>query len=140
MNWSARLGFSVTSEVQWQKLCAMVPGLLRLADAPVEQRAARRGDIDALLRRWFENQRADDAAGALVASGIPAAAVATSRDLLDDAHLRARGFWDAHGTKPLPGLPWRASFGRRHGPAPDLGADTEAVLRDVLAGLPRPAA
>jgi crotonobetainyl-CoA:carnitine CoA-transferase CaiB-like acyl-CoA transferase len=134
------VGLSVTSEVQWQKLCAMVPGLLRLADAPVEQRAARRGDIDALLQRWFENQQADNAAGALVASGIPAAAVATSRDLLDDAHLRARGFWDAHGTKRLPGLPWRASFGRRHGPAPDLGADTEAVLRDVLAGLPRPPA
>jgi crotonobetainyl-CoA:carnitine CoA-transferase CaiB-like acyl-CoA transferase len=76
----------------------------------------------------------------LVASGIPAAAVATALDLLDDAHLLARGFWDTDGTKSLPGLPWRARFGRRLGPAPDLGADTEAVLRDVLAGVPRPAA
>src|SRR6266536_1568665 len=32
----------------------------------------------------------------------------------------------------LPGLPWRASFGRISGLAPGLGADTEAVLRDVL--------
>jgi crotonobetainyl-CoA:carnitine CoA-transferase CaiB-like acyl-CoA transferase len=32
----------------------------------------------------------------------------------------------------LPGLPWRASFGRASGPAPGLGADTDTVLRDVL--------
>jgi crotonobetainyl-CoA:carnitine CoA-transferase CaiB-like acyl-CoA transferase len=136
----AWVGLSVTTDAQWHRLCEMVPGLSRMADATVERRVARRGDVDALLRRWFEDQQADGAAGALVASGIPAAAVATSLDLLDDAHLQARGFWDTDGTKSLPGLPWRASFGRRHGPAPDLGADTEAVLRDVLAGVPRPAA
>jgi crotonobetainyl-CoA:carnitine CoA-transferase CaiB-like acyl-CoA transferase len=32
----------------------------------------------------------------------------------------------------LPTLPWQASFGRAAGPAPGLGADTEAVLVDVL--------
>jgi crotonobetainyl-CoA:carnitine CoA-transferase CaiB-like acyl-CoA transferase len=32
----------------------------------------------------------------------------------------------------LPGLPWRASFGRATGPAPDLGADTDRILADVL--------
>ena len=32
----------------------------------------------------------------------------------------------------LPGLPWQASFGRETGPAPELGADTDAVLHDVL--------
>ena len=32
----------------------------------------------------------------------------------------------------LPGLPWQASFGRTSGPAPELGADTETVLREVL--------
>jgi crotonobetainyl-CoA:carnitine CoA-transferase CaiB-like acyl-CoA transferase len=29
-------------------------------------------------------------------------------------------------------LPWRASFGRVNGPAPELGGDTEAVLRQCL--------
>ena len=32
----------------------------------------------------------------------------------------------------LPGLPWNASFGRKSGPAPELGADTDAVLTEVL--------
>ena len=50
-------------------------------------------------------------------------------------HLAAREFWDRHGAGVLPGLPWRASFGRTTGPAPELGADADQVLADVL-GLP----
>jgi len=75
----------------------------------------------------------DDAAARWVQAGIPAAALARSADLVASAHLRARGFWDGNG---LPGLPWRASFGRANGPAPGLGADTDAVLRDILAMSP----
>ena len=72
------------------------------------------------------------AAAELLRAGIPAAALATSRDLVDSDHLRERGFWDAHGAGVLPGLPWHASFGRISGAAPELGADTDAVLREVL--------
>jgi crotonobetainyl-CoA:carnitine CoA-transferase CaiB-like acyl-CoA transferase len=53
-------------------------------------------------------------------------------DLVASSHLRARGFWEAHGAGVLPGLPWRASFGRTAGPAPGLGADTDAVLTEIL--------
>jgi crotonobetainyl-CoA:carnitine CoA-transferase CaiB-like acyl-CoA transferase len=59
-------------------------------------------------------------------------ALARSVDLVDCPHLRLRGFWDAYGSGVLLGLPWRASFGRATGPAPDLGADTDAVLSEVL--------
>ncbi|HEY0181634.1 MAG TPA: CoA transferase [Rhodopila sp.] len=75
------------------------------------------------------------AALALIQAGIAAAPLARSADLVTSEHLLARGFWDRHGTGVLPGLPWRASFGRATGPAPGLGADTDAVLRDVL-GMP----
>ena len=63
---------------------------------------------------------------------MPAAALARSGDLVADAHLRARGFWDPHQAGVMPGLPWQASFGRKSGLAPEPGADTDAVLRDVL--------
>ena len=72
------------------------------------------------------------AAEILLHAGVPAAALATSRDLVGCEHLRERDFWGAHGAGVLPGLPWRASFGRVSGPAPELGGDTEAVLRDLL--------
>ena len=66
-------------------------------------------------------------------AGLPAAALATSRDLVESPHLRARGFWDADGAGVLPGLPWRASFGRTTGVAPGHGTDTGTVLTEVLA-------
>jgi crotonobetainyl-CoA:carnitine CoA-transferase CaiB-like acyl-CoA transferase len=75
-------------------------------------------------------------AAKLLRAGIPAAALANSRDLVASDHLRERGFWEAHGTGVLPGLPWRASFGRTSGAAPELGADTEAVLKEILDLLP----
>jgi crotonobetainyl-CoA:carnitine CoA-transferase CaiB-like acyl-CoA transferase len=78
---------------------------------------------------------AAEAASTLTRAGIPASALARSADLVTSEHLRARGFWEPHGTGVLPGLPWRASFGRANGPAPGLGADTDAVLREVL-GMP----
>jgi crotonobetainyl-CoA:carnitine CoA-transferase CaiB-like acyl-CoA transferase len=68
----------------------------------------------------------------LLRAGIPAAALASSSDLVDSEHLRARGFWDHYGKGVLPGLPWHASFGRAAGDAPGLGADTEAVLAEIL--------
>ena len=68
----------------------------------------------------------------MLRAGIPAAALATSLDLVNSGHLRQRGFWEPAGAGVLPGLPWRASFGRNSGAAPELGADTDAVLREVL--------
>jgi len=78
---------------------------------------------------------AADAVSALIETGIPAAILSRSSDLVADAHLTARGFWDSYGSGVLPGLPWRASCGRATGPAPGAGADTDTVLQDVL-GLP----
>ena len=69
------------------------------------------------------------ASALLVSQGRATAALARSADLVASEHLQARGFWDDAG---LPGLPWRTSFGRVTGPAPALGGDTDAVLRDVL--------
>ena len=76
-----------------------------------------------------EPAHASNDLGALHKAGIAASTLARSADLVASPHLRARGFWDEDG---LPGLPWVASFGRATGAAPALGADTDAVLRDVL--------
>ena len=77
------------------------------------------------------NVSPERAASRLTSAGIPAASLARSADLVASEHLRARGFWDPHGSGVLPGLPWRASFGRATGPTPALGADTDRILREV---------
>lgn len=131
----AWIGLAVTSEAEWLRLCALAPGLAPLAGLGFAERTERRAAIDAALAAWLRPRDAASAAADLTRAGIPAAALATSRDLVNSDHLRERGFWEAHGAGVLPGLPWRASFGRISGPAPALGADTDAVLHDVL-GLP----
>ncbi|HZQ86661.1 MAG TPA: CoA transferase, partial [Acidimicrobiales bacterium] len=66
--------------------------------------------------------------------GIPITPVNTAADLSTDPHLEAVGYWEtvddpALGKLRVAGAPYR--FGRAGwstGPAPALGADTEAVL------------
>ncbi len=126
------VGIAVTSDDEWRRLCAVVPSLADHAELDFRARLEQRAAIDAALAAWAGPEAAPAAAAALLDAGIPAAALATSRDLVESPHLRQRGFWEGHGAGVLPGLPWRASFGRQSGAAPGLGADTDAVLRDVL--------
>lgn len=129
------IAVAVIQEKEWQNLCAVVPALSSMADYGLQVRLAARDAIDAALAEWARPLPAQKAAAALTEAGVPAAALATSRDLIDDPHLNDRDFWDTYETGVLPGLPWQTSFGRKTGLAPALGADTDDVLRDVL-GLP----
>jgi crotonobetainyl-CoA:carnitine CoA-transferase CaiB-like acyl-CoA transferase len=128
----AWISLAITDDAQRRLLCALVPGLTELVQLGFAQRVEQRRQIDAALAAWAAALTAADAERELRDAGIPSAALATSRDLVDSVHLRERGFWDREDAGLLPGLPWRASFGRIAGPAPGLGADTDAVLRDVL--------
>jgi len=126
------ISIAVTSDEDWRKLCAIVPALSAMAGIGLRERAAQLAAIDDPLAAWLRPRAAKTVEAGLLRAGIPAAALATSLDLVRSEHLRERGFWEPHGSNVLPGLPWRASFGRASGAAPELGADTDAVLREVL--------
>jgi crotonobetainyl-CoA:carnitine CoA-transferase CaiB-like acyl-CoA transferase len=126
------IGLAVADDRQWRRLCDIVPDLSLLASLGFTQRMEQRHKIDDILSVWALRQSAAAAARELLNAGIPAAALATSRDLVGCDHLRERGFWDPYGAGVLPGLPWRASFGRIFSPAPGLGVDTDAVLRELI--------
>jgi crotonobetainyl-CoA:carnitine CoA-transferase CaiB-like acyl-CoA transferase len=128
----AWISLAVTSEGEWRRLCEAVPALEPLSGWNLRQRQGRAAGINGILAGWASRRSAGDAEAELRRAGVPAAALKSSVDLVRDAHLNARGFWDRHEKGVLPGLPWRASFGRATGPAPGLGADTQEVLRDVL--------
>jgi crotonobetainyl-CoA:carnitine CoA-transferase CaiB-like acyl-CoA transferase len=108
-----------------------------MTDLGLGERLEQRGAIDEALAAWLRPQPAKAAEAELLRADIPAAALANSLDLVDNDHLKQRGFWETHTAGVLPGLPWRASFGRKSGDAPALGADTEAVLEEVLGLSPR---
>jgi crotonobetainyl-CoA:carnitine CoA-transferase CaiB-like acyl-CoA transferase len=113
--------------------CAGDDAWVALAVGTDEERDCLRGLVpEEALAAWCRSQPADAAATRLVRAGVPAAALASSLDLVGRDHLLARGFWDARRDGILPGLPWRTSFGRKSGEAPGLGADTDAVLAEVL--------
>jgi benzylsuccinate CoA-transferase BbsF subunit len=122
----------VRTDEEWGRLCAIVPVLSSMAGIGLRERIERRAVIDEALTAWLRPKVAKAAAAELLSAGIPAAALSTSVDLVDSDHLRARGFWEPHDTGMLPALPWRSSIGRTSGAAPELGADTDAVLREVL--------
>jgi crotonobetainyl-CoA:carnitine CoA-transferase CaiB-like acyl-CoA transferase len=126
------ISVAVTSDDEWRSLCAVVAELSPMAGLGLQERIARRDAIEAALAAWLRPQTSQSAAAILLNAGIPAAPLASSVDLVASSHLRERGFWEPHDAGVLPGLPWRASFGRTSGPAPGLGADTDAVLADVL--------
>jgi crotonobetainyl-CoA:carnitine CoA-transferase CaiB-like acyl-CoA transferase len=126
------ISLAVTSEAEWRRLCEAIPALEPLSGWDLRQRLGRAAGINGILAGWASRRSAEEAEGELRRAGVPAASLKSSVDLVRDAHLNARGFWEAQERGVLPGLPWRASFGRATGPAPGLGADTDAVLRDVL--------
>jgi crotonobetainyl-CoA:carnitine CoA-transferase CaiB-like acyl-CoA transferase len=126
------LSLAVTSEAEWRRLCEIIPALEPLTEWNLHQRQGRSAGINGILAGWASRRGAADCAAELRRAGIPAAALRDSVDLVHDAHLKTRGFWDAVAKGVLPGLPWRGDFGRATGPAPGLGADTDMVLRDVL--------
>jgi crotonobetainyl-CoA:carnitine CoA-transferase CaiB-like acyl-CoA transferase len=130
----ARVDFSMLEGMLW----TMAEPLLR--EQVPEMRAS---EIGAAYRcdgpdDWISIEPAqasppgDCDAARFTRAGTAAAILARSADLVTCPHLGARDFWDAYGAGVLPGLPWRASFGRATGPAPDLGAETDGVLREVL--------
>ena len=75
----------------------------------------------------------------LQAVGVAAFPSMNSKDLAEDPHLNERGFFTRlpHpevGVQTHTGIPWRLSNGPNgvRKPAPLLGEDTDAVMRDIL--------
>jgi crotonobetainyl-CoA:carnitine CoA-transferase CaiB-like acyl-CoA transferase len=130
------ISLAVRDDAEWRRLCAIVPALAPLSHLGFAQRVEEERSIDDALSAWARLQDSAGAANEMLRAGIPAAALVNSVDLVDSIHIHERGFWERHPAGILPGLPWRATFGRISGPAPGLGADTDTVLRDLLGILP----
>jgi crotonobetainyl-CoA:carnitine CoA-transferase CaiB-like acyl-CoA transferase len=137
---------AVGNDAMWVRLCEIL-ALGELArDPQLDSNAGRRARREEILAAVSERLRTRTASAwlaALAQAGIPAASIQFLSEVTSDPHVRARGSIDRErhpvaGEVELVSPPWRlASDGGapRRAPAPTLGADTVAVLRD--AGLAR---
>jgi crotonobetainyl-CoA:carnitine CoA-transferase CaiB-like acyl-CoA transferase len=95
--------------------------------------------INGHLARWAATRESRDAMREAQAAGWPVVVVNDPLLLLDDDHLRARGFWvtaphPVAGSLVHSGAPWRLDGAgwALHRAAPTLGQDTDEILEHVL--------
>jgi crotonobetainyl-CoA:carnitine CoA-transferase CaiB-like acyl-CoA transferase len=133
---------SVATDAQWQALCRVLgradwaadPGLAHAAG-----RRARQAELDAGIAQWSRSRSDDAAMQALQQAGVPAGAVRTLGQLLQDGHLWARGFWRRVDRPHVGSFTSSSSIFRLAGEpmpmprvAPTLGEHNHEVLQRLL--------
>jgi formyl-CoA transferase len=139
----AWIAISITNEEQWQQLVHVMGKAELLSDTrfrDMQTRLQNREALDELMAGWTRERDAGEMTALLQGAGVPAGPVLNSRDLLLDAHLRNRRFYELveHaqpvGLRPIIGRPFRFRFRDlkvRKG-APRFGEGNSYVLRDIL--------
>jgi len=131
------------SERHWHSIARVLgrEDLLTHPDfASTPARAAKMDEIDALVDAWTRARTKDQVMRELTDAHVPCAPVRTTREVVNDPHLRARGLWvdvehPRRGKTRVPISPIRfhgsgpAAVAR---PAPLLGQDTDRVLSELL--------
>jgi benzylsuccinate CoA-transferase BbsF subunit len=136
------VGISVGTEKEWQALCAVMeqPGL---ADDPrfstMALRKQNEAALDEIITKWTSTRDRWETTHALQRVGVAAYPPLSNKDLAESEHLRERGFFVAleHpevGTRIHAGMPWTMSGTptKVRAPGPLRGADTDAILGDLL--------
>lgn len=139
------LAITCKTDEQWRALAGLIdkPEWLS-ADckfSAVKNRSSNRAQIDQVIGDWTRSRHHLELMHLLQDLGIPAGAVMSGPDLLDDPHLKARGSFLAQdrpglGVRHYPNQPYRFRFARPvpNLRAPLLGEHVVEVLTD-LAGL-----
>lgn len=134
------VGLSVTSDLQWDALCQSIGDEFEpFIGHSYEARRENATTLNNALARWTERTPLPTILAVCDKAGVPVSPVADAVDLIDRPQLKARGFWEpspptSEHRAPTPGLPWTTGRtpNRQPAAAPAVGADTRAVLSEVL--------
>lgn len=101
-------------------------------------RVASVAEIDGAIGHWTGERTVDEVLTALDAAQVPVGRIYTARDIAEDPHYRAREMILTQRTREgydveVPGIVPKLSVtpGGVRSPAPRLGEDTDAVLREL---------
>jgi crotonobetainyl-CoA:carnitine CoA-transferase CaiB-like acyl-CoA transferase len=130
------------SDEEWQALCRAIGQPQLATDArfrTARDRKANENALDQILTEWTTPRDKWDVTRTLQAVGVAAFPSMNSKDLAEDTHLNARGFFAKlpHaevGELLHTGIPWlltNAPNGVRSS-APLFGEHTDAIMRDVM--------
>ncbi|HSW38270.1 MAG TPA: CoA transferase, partial [Acidobacteriota bacterium] len=133
---------AVTSDTQWQALCAAM-GTPETAHDPryatLKGRKENEKELDELVEAWTSRRTPGDVMSRLQEAGVPAGIVENAADLFTDPQLRSRGlFWPMKHAEIGPFTHLGASMvfsetpARAVSPSPCLGEHTEHVLTKIL--------
>jgi crotonobetainyl-CoA:carnitine CoA-transferase CaiB-like acyl-CoA transferase len=136
---------AVADDAEWHQLCDAL-GAAALADDPryatMDARHRHAEALDTDLARLTRSHDAEGLARRLRAVGVPASKSANAIDVIGDQRLWDRELYrfvadHREGQRPIVGPPWRMarSPARIARGAPDLGEDTEYVLREILGAI-----
>lgn len=140
------ISLAVAEDSEWRRLCRVLDDCA-LADDPrylcADDRHAHVDALDADLARVTRSHDAEDLARRLRAAGVPAAKSAPALDVVADQQLWQRELYrfvsdHREGQRPIVGASWRMTRGPAliERGAPDLGEDTDYVLREILGAAP----
>lgn len=136
------IALGVFDDGQWQGLVAAMGSPPWAQDARFATLAGRKeheDELEAHVTEWTAGQAVEDVMALLQSRGVPAGVVQNARDMLEDEHLKARGYYvyldhPEAGRTAYDGPPFRLSKtpGVLRSPAPLLGQHNEQVCKEIL--------
>ncbi|WP_096700862.1 CoA transferase [Magnetospirillum sp. 15-1] len=135
------LAIAVFSDEEWSALKDVIaqPWAGDARFATPEARRCHKDELDALIEAWTSHQHADWLMDELLRRGVRAGVVKDAREVIEDEHLRRRGFWaylDHHEVGST--LYNRAPITMSRTPlvmetaAPSIGQHTRTLLTEML--------
>ena len=133
---------AVFDDAQWVAMVEAMGSPAWTKDERFGSHAGRKqheDEIDAKIGEWTSGRTAEEVLVAMQAHGVPAGVVQNARDMLEDEHLKARGYYvyldhPEAGVTAYDGPPFRLSKtpGVLRSPAPLLGQHNELVCKEIL--------
>ena len=128
----------IFEESQWLSLCHIVGDEL-VGFGSKAERLEQVVALNEVIANWTRPQEAEVLMLKLQQAGIPAVMCLSSKRLVENPHLKERGFWQwldraVVGHQPNPSAPYLVDGERVSidAPAPTLGQQNREVLKDLL--------